>query len=193
MSKLLIALTFAATLLAACASSSSSKAGVAAGSGKTGKSISMTLVDYRSGTRLELVNASHTDPVEQYSTARADASRKVQTDDLMDGLWDYLRDQGFERDAKNGNAPTVTPGAKGGYRWSLQVTRPEGTSYVGEADNAADKDRKRLLVFKKAFVDTYNATQGWQAVKVQPGEQPFRGPNLQGSNAKPPAKKGGQN
>jgi hypothetical protein len=152
---------------------------------KAANAICMTLVDYKSGARMELVNASHTDPVEQYSTVRNNAARKVQTDDLMDGLWGYLKEQGFERDSRAGRAPDK---AVGSLRWSLQVQSPEGIAYVAEPEDASASARQHLRIFSKAFIDTYNATQGWQAVKVRDGESPFQGPNL-----KPSVKKGNKN
>jgi hypothetical protein len=83
----------------------------------------------------------------------------------------------------------VVPGGRGGYRWSLAISGNNGTSFVAEAENASDRERKRMLVYKKAFVDTYNATQGWQAVQVQQGELPFRAP---GASTPTKPKKGGQ-
>jgi hypothetical protein len=70
----------------------------------------VAFVDYRNGTHLELVNETHTGRVEQYSEVRADASRKVQTDEVMQGLVEVLRERGFDRQARPGPAPRASDG-----------------------------------------------------------------------------------
>jgi hypothetical protein len=134
----------------------------------------MRMIDYRSGHRLELVNESHTSSVAQYSKRRGDPSRKVVTDEWMVGLIDYLREQGWSKEVRAGNAPTA---ARDSLHWALEMTGPDGTSYIAQPMDASGSRRTRLRTMQKAFVDTYNATQGWQAVRVDPGTLPFKAPD----------------
>lgn len=145
----------------------------------------LRMVDYRSGARFELVNPSHTTAVNQYSTVRSDPSRKVTDEAWMIGLVDYIREQGWSKDEKRGSAPTM---AKDSLRWSLEMTGPGGTSFVAEPMDAKGGQRTRLRTIQKAFLDTYNATNGFQAVRTESGKLPFKVPDYQ----KTPPTKGGK-
>ena len=136
----------------------------------------LRMVDYKSGVRLELVNESHTAPIDQYSKVRSDGSRKVTSDEWMSGLIEYLRDNGWSKEEQDGNAPAQ---ARGSLRWSLEMVGPDGANFVGEASDAKGSQLKRLRTIQKAFVDTYNATQQFQAVTVQDGVLPFKVPDYQ--------------
>ncbi len=145
----------------------------------------LRMVDYRSGARFELVNPSHTTAVSQYSKVRSDPSRKVTDEAWMTGLIEYIKDQGWSKDEKRGSAPTM---AKDSLRWSLEMTGPDGTSFVAEPMDAKGSQRTRLRTIQKAFLDTYNATSGFQAVRTESGKLPFKGPDYQQT----PTKKGGK-
>jgi hypothetical protein len=164
---------FLGCLAAACSSTGSS--GGDGASGGTGTPIQLTFVDYRTGARTELVNESHTSKLEQYSKTRSDASRKVQSDELIDGLVEYLEDNGFRKLAASGDPPYLTGGQ---FYWTLQLIEPERRCYVAEGRNTTLADKQRLRAFSQAFLGVYNLTDGWQAVEVKPGELPFKGPNL---------------
>ena len=146
----------------------------------------MRMIDYKSGARLELVNESHTEPIKQYSTVRSDPSRKVTSDEWMNGLLGYLRENGWSKEQKSGSAPTM---ARDSLRWSLEIVGPDGTNYVAEAPDTKGSQRTRLKTLQKAFIDTYNATQSFQAVSAQDGKLPFKVPDYPENK---PIKKSGQ-
>jgi hypothetical protein len=170
----------ATLLLTACASTGSDGSGQAAG-GK-GTPIQITFVDYRTGATMELVNESHTSKLEQYSTPRSNASRKVQSDELVGQLVEYMDDNGYQKLAVPGDPPYLTGGQ---FYWTLQIVEPDRRSYVAEGRTTTLADKQRVRAFSQAFLGVYNLTDGWQAVEVAPGEMPFKGPNL-------PTQKGGK-
>lgn len=153
---------------AGCASSGGSSARA------DGRALRVTFVDYRTSQRLELVNEAHTSRLEQYSEIRNDAMRKVQSDEVMGALVDYLYDEGFAERATPG---PMTPGGGGRLLWGLEIVEGDGEpSHVTETKGltAAEKQDLRQLSF--AFLSTYNATYGAQAVEVQAGQSPFKAP-----------------
>ena len=141
----------------------------------------LRMVDYKTGARLELVNESHTSHLSQYSKVRNDPSRKVTTDEWMTGLIAYLDDQGWSKEVKPGNAPEMAQGSLG---WSLQMVGPDGTSFIAAPVGVKGNQAKRLITMKTAFIQTYNATPGFQAVRAQPGTLPFKVPEYQKNDAK---------
>jgi|SRR5690349_4573094 len=154
--------------------------------GEKGPAYLMRFVDYRSNLHFELVNESHTSRVDLNSKVRTDPSRKVTNDDWMAGLIQYLGEQGWSKEVKQGSAPSM---AKGSLNWSLQITGPDGTSYIASAPNMKGAQLERLIAMRDAFLKTYNATLGLQAVKAQPGTLPFKVPDY--PYPKAPKKKGG--
>jgi len=173
MKRLLCALSFAG--LALSCSSSGAAGGADEAGGAKGEPLQLIFVEYKSGARMELVNESHTSKLEQYSQVRTDASRKVQSDEMISALVDYLEDNGFRKLAVPGDPPYLTGGQ---FYWTLQLVEPDGQAYVAEGRTTSPADKQRLRVFSQAFLSTYNYTQGWQAVEVKPGELPFKGPNI---------------
>jgi hypothetical protein len=159
--------------LAACSSTGSDDGDEAPA--EKGTPILLSFVDYRTGARSELVNESHTSKLEQYSKPRSDAARKVQSDELVAGLVEYLEDNGFRKLAASGDPPYLTGGQ---FYWTLQLVEPERRCYVAAGRNTSLADKQRLHAFSQAFLGVYNHTDGWQAVEVKPGEMPFKGPNL---------------
>ena len=173
--KSLIPALLACALATACSSTGGSGARSSSVQEAKGQPILLVFTDYRTGARMELANESHTDRIKQYSEPRSDANRKVQSDDLMKGLVAYLDDQGFSKDATPGDPPYMTGGD---LRWTLQITRPFGESYVAESQTSSTREKLRLRIYSKAFLDTYNHTQAWQAVQIESGRMPFKGPKL---------------
>ena len=133
----------------------------------------LRMIDYRTNIKMELVNESHTPHAEQYSKVRADPSRKVTTDEWMSGLIEYLDDQGWSKENKGGNAPTM---AQGSLAWSLQLVGPDGASYIAAPLSMKGSQATRMVTMKNAFLQTYNATPGFQAVQNEPGKLPFKAP-----------------
>jgi hypothetical protein len=164
----------------ACTSAPSDSARVESASAETGAqpkpkgpAYLLRYVEYRSGTRLELVNPAHTTAVEQYSKPRSDPSRKVTSSEWMEALVEFLHDQGWDAEVRAGKAPTM---ARDSLAWALELTGPEGTSFVALPIGAKPDQKKRLLTLMAAFLDTYNATPGFQTVQAEPGKLPFKQP-----------------
>lgn len=171
-------LALLALLAAACTAPASRKPG------RTGEPVRVAFIDYRSARRLELVNESHTERLEQYSQVRADASRKVQTDEVMAALVEYLDANGLGERAQVGPAPAVPPSGSG-LSMAIEVEVGGATSHVPAYRDMAAGDKERVRVLAAAILDTYNATYSLQAVESRPGETPFETP-------KPPARLRGQ-
>ena len=169
MSKLSVLLSVGLTLLL-CACSSSSSAG--GDEDELGTPLRVTYVHYKSGQRLELVNEAHTGRLEQYSAVRADASRKVQTNDVMRGLVEVLMDNGFEERAQAGAAPAST----GVMSWALEIEDDQGLRHIGPMPGLTPEESHSLLRLAAAFVDTYNATYGLQAVELKQDSTFFQTP-----------------
>jgi hypothetical protein len=129
--------------------------------------------DYRSAQKLELVNESHTGRVEQYSKVGETANRKVQSDDIVDALIEHLDDEGYSKLAQAGHAPAKGDGR---WLWSLEIERASGTTYVAMPSGLSTEQKAPYRALWDAFLATYNATYGLQAVKVKAGETPFKAP-----------------
>lgn len=161
---------------AACTSSGSSRSSTTAADGTTaprGEAIRMTVRDYRSSARFELVSQALVGALEQYSTLAPDASRKVQDDELMTALRDYLEGEGWSELAQRGKAPELTDGAKA---WTLEVEDARGARFVLATPETPKADMQRMRALLDAVLATYNETQGWQAVdiKARTGEDYFQ-------------------
>jgi hypothetical protein len=156
--------------LAACSSPSSDE------EGKEGPSLRVTYLSYTTGQRLELVSEGHTSRLEQYSEVRADASRKVQTNEIMVGLVEILDDYGFDDYAVDGPLPPLGIGGGATSTWALEVDGPDGARHVLAHPGLSPEAARDLQRYMLAFVDTYNATYGLQAVEAAPGEEVFKTP-----------------
>lgn len=135
------------------------------------RALRVTLRDYRNGQRFELVSESHTSAIELYSQKRASASTKVQSDEVMQGLVDFLREQDFDRHAAPGKAPLQ---AQGSYTSALEVDRAGQVTHLlgGKAVPAAEQ--KVLSVCRANFLLLYNETDSWQTVDNRSGEGVFQ-------------------
>ena len=131
------------------------------------------LRDYRSGRNFELVNESHTSRVEQYSTLRDNADRKVQSDEIIAELVGWLESEGFGTLAQAGTAPTE-PG--GDRVWVLEVQGPDGPRHVLVTKAISQESYAVCRKLKAGFLDIYNATYAGQAKQMQEGETPFLAP-----------------
>ena len=135
----------------------------------------VSFFDFRNGTCIELVNETHTGRLEQYSerVARTEATRKVQTDEIMSSLVDMLRDEGFDDQAQSGPAPRQSDGQS---VLALEIEDGDKVEYaLGYKGMPADR-RQKLLALVGTVVEVYNQTYGLQAVKLKEGETPFENP-----------------
>lgn len=135
----------------------------------------VTFVDFRNGTRIELVNETHTGRVEQYSELleKDKATRKVQTDEVMFGLIEVLRDGGFDDQAKPGPAPRQSDGQS---VLALEIEDGDKIQYALGYKGMPAAERQKLLALVQNVVELYNQTYGLQAVELKEGETPFENP-----------------
>jgi len=135
------------------------------------RALRVTLRDYRSGQRFELVSESHTSALELYSEKRASASTKVQSDEVMQGLVDFLREQQFDRHAAPGKAPLQ---AQGGYTNALEVDRAGQVMHMIGGKSVPAAEQKVLAVCRANFLMLYNQTDSWQTVDNRAGDGVFQ-------------------
>jgi hypothetical protein len=161
-------LAAAGLLACACASSTKSEA--------SGEPQRIRLVTYTNPREFELVNTSHTGRVEQYSTKleRSKANRKVQSDEVMSALIEWMDDNGFQRLSRPGHAPSA---AVQGVTWALEIERAKGTAHVLLTTSMPPADVKDCVQLKNGFLELFNSTYGLQAVETKPGEVPFKTPD----------------
>jgi hypothetical protein len=135
----------------------------------------VAFLDYRNGTHLELVNETHTGRLEQYSAVvrPTEATRKVQTDDVMAALVELLRDEGFDDLGQEGPAPV-----RGGDTGMMAIELEDGDriEHVLGFKGMPAADRQKVLSLAQSIVEIYNATYGLQAVELKEGESPFQNP-----------------
>lgn len=161
------------TLLGLClvllASACSSSGGPSAGTGraKSGNPLRLRYLAYASGQRLELVNDSHTDRTEMYSSTKKldEAFVKVATDEVLDETLANFEHNGYFEHAQPGSAP-LAPEA--GISQALEVEKDGRTTFWAIQKTASDADRKRFLECAQLFAFVYNNTYQLQAVERAP-------------------------
>ena len=148
--------------LAGCGSTSPSHATEA--TART-RPIRIHFVDWRSNQNLVLVDQSHTDRAELYSNQvkLAEAGTKVTTDEVLEEVVRFFRQEGFFDRATKGPA---TPG--GDAVQTLEVETPEGTSHLrfGRSTDAAGA--KVFRTCRDNFVALYNEVYQLQSVDQVP-------------------------
>lgn len=162
---------FALCVAAACTSSGGSSRS-SESTAAQGESVRLTVRDFRSGAQFELVSQSLVSALDQYSKVAPDASRKVQDDELLTALRDYLEKEGLAELAAPGKAPGFSSGTKA---WTLEVEDASGVRHLLATPQTPAEDMKRMRSLLDAVLATYNETQGWQAVdiKAKHGEDYF--------------------
>ncbi|MCY3003896.1 MAG: hypothetical protein NTV21_19035 [Planctomycetota bacterium] len=133
------------------------------------------LRDYRTGRNFELVNETHTSRVEQYSTLRDNADRKVQSDEIVAELVGWLESEGFGSLAQTGAAPTEKSAER---VWVLEVQGPDGPRHLLVTKSTTPESYAVCRKLKAGFLDIYNATYAGQAKQMAEGETPFLAPEL---------------
>lgn len=124
-------------------------------------------LDYASGQKLELVNDSHSDRTQVYSSTKKleDAFVKVTPDEVLDETIANFEKSGFFERAVPGSAPLE--GAPGVSR-ALEVERGGKTHFWAIAKSAADAERKRFSECTTLFTFVYNNTYQLQSVERAP-------------------------
>ena len=157
-------------LVVGCASSSSGSGGASA---EEGERMRVTLRDYKGGNVFELVSESHTSRVDYYSEARSDASRKIQTDEVMEVLIKELEKQGLKKHRQEGRAPS-----QGGavISWGIEVEEGPQTDHWVVGKGSAVDEIQAFNECRNAFLQLYNITASYQAIENPEGKQIFQKP-----------------
>lgn len=141
---------------------------------KSGEPARVRLTDARKGLLVfELRNDAHSDRVEFYSESRDDATTKVTTDEVMDELLSYLKDQAFGRLAVDGTA------RGGAWTIEVEVGQPGATrvSHVAVDQSTPQKDLERLQACRAAIFYIYNNTFQAQTIQNEDGRFFFENPS----------------
>jgi hypothetical protein len=131
----------------------------------------VTLHNYRGGERFELANEAHTNRVNYYSSARNDAARKVQTDEVMSAFLRELQRLGFEEHARVGRAPDAAQGDV--VRWGLEVASGEREVHWLVGTGSALDEWKAFEQCRDTFLQLYNSTVSYQTVQNESGKEFF--------------------
>jgi len=123
--------------------------------------IRVTFRDYRSGLVMNLLNESHSDPVEYYSQPRNDASTKIQNDEIIDALIEVFEAKGFERMKFDGPAPQHG----GGASRALAIEKHGRIQHIVFRQEDARANRLAFNDCAAAFLEINNLTYGAQTVE----------------------------
>jgi len=135
---------------------------------------SVALRDFRRAQRFELVNEAQRSRIDQYSQVRSDANTKIQTNEIMATLAEYLREHGFDEFGQPGSLPEQVAE---GIAWGMELREGAQARYVlGYPPGFDLAQQQKLRDLRVAFLETYNQTYSLQAVEVKPGETPFKAP-----------------
>jgi hypothetical protein len=148
-------------LLAGCASTSSTDPDL---------TLRVTLKDYMGGNRFELVSQSQDERVAYYSQVRGSADRKFQTHEVMDALVNELERQGFTDFSQAGGAPS-----QGGavITRALEIQKGDEVQHWVVGQGSEQDERAQFLGCVDTFVQLYNLTQSFQAIRNEKGSELF--------------------
>ena len=154
-------------LFLGCASSPSSDPADAG----PGEPIRVTLRDYASGAKFELVSESYDDRLGYYSEVRNDAGRKFQADDILLALVDDVGAGGFEDHSQPGRAPS-----RGGElltrAFEVDVDGDLHDWPIGKGSEV--KEHRNFNRCTMDFMDLYNVTQAFQVIDNEEGKRVFQ-------------------
>ncbi len=114
-----------------------------------------------------IVNASHTDRTDLYSTSRPldKATTKVSPDEVVDAIVEYFHDQGYFDIALTGAAPQTPPP---GATQILSLTMQGGAYHAVLRPGVTLEFATKFQACAKALQDVYNNTLQLQAVDEAP-------------------------
>lgn len=149
-------------VLAACGSTQSS-----ARPEKTGRALRVRYLAYASGQKFELVNDSHSERTQVYSTTKKleDAFTKVTPDEVLDETIANFKASGYFEHAGPGSAPLS---ASGDISQALEVEESGRTSFWALSKSASQSDVKSFVACKQLFLYVYNNTYQLQSVENAP-------------------------
>jgi len=126
--------------------------------------------EYRNGGKvMTIINESHTDRVEFYSTERDDASTKVASDELMAALLERIDEVDFGQFAQAGSAPA----SSSQWSQSIEVQTIVGSSHILVRKGIPADKAAAFRDTREAFLAIYNNIFGAQSVKLKPGSTGF--------------------
>lgn len=129
---------------------------------------------FKSGQVISLVNDSHSDRLELYSEVREHAGPKVTSDEVMDGLVDYLKDeQNFDEYAHDGPAPAA---GNAQVTQALELRIGDRVSHMLMGPGSSPKEREAFLACAQAVGTIWNATFQLQAVENDKDKAIFEQP-----------------
>jgi hypothetical protein len=151
-------------LAGACGSTEESTDGRPA---KTGEPLRVLFQQYAPAQKFELVNDSHSERVEMYSSAKKidEAYVKVTTDEVLREVCVMLDDNGFATRAAPGSAPASSDGS---ISRAFEVERNGKTSFWAIGRGANPDEAKRFNDCMSGFLAIYTNTYGLQAVEGTP-------------------------
>lgn len=120
----------------------------------------------RSQQSFQLVNETHTNRVELYSTTRTSADTKVQTDEVMDAMLDYFAEQGLFERTQPGGAPTDASLS------SLEIEVAGAPVFFAVGPGSSAEDIALFGECRNAFIGVYNETYQLQSLERQPDWAP---------------------
>jgi len=159
----LLILSALLTLVAACSST-----GAGSRLDSVGHPARIRFVSSASQHSFELVNETHTGRVELYSTTRASADIKVQTDEVVDEVLVHFAKLGLNERLQAGAAPPPSGGT-----WSMLEIDVAGEALhftVGAGSSVEDRDL--YIKCRQTFLLVYNQTYQLQSVKREHGWSP---------------------
>jgi hypothetical protein len=123
-------------------------------------------VAYKSAKKMELVNDSHSDRTQLYSTTKKleDAFVKVTPDEVLDETIANFRKSGFDEHSLPGSAPLTSDS----LFQAIEVERGGRTSYMPLSIASTQEDIRRFKECFDLFQFVYNNTYQLQSVERAP-------------------------
>jgi len=134
-------------------------------------------MSFEEGWRIELRSETHTPPVELYSERRERNDIKVTTDEVMASFVEYLKDNGFEKQARGGAAPR---NAAAGITRALEIEVDGRIRHLLSGPAAPLESSNTVSLLTRQFIDLFNRVQGFQQVDTSQDAQVFVGPGARG-------------
>jgi hypothetical protein len=155
----------AAGLVTGCGSTQTTQA--AGARPRTGAPVRVLYVNATSGAKCELVNDSHSDRTELYSTKKklGEAFTKVTTDEVMEEVLKQFREVGFDTEAGPGSIPADAQSS------AIEIESDgKVTSWINAKTKSIDS-QKRFQQCARLFLSIYSNTYAPQAVDETPDWQ----------------------
>lgn len=140
------------------------------GSKSNGPPTIISLIQPLQGQRLELVNASHTDPVELYSQTRERANRKVATDEILEALIEKFDSEEFQTYSAAGGIPEGAVNERG---TAIVVDIAGQRRALWGNTRTPERKLRALNKCIAAFVQVYSNIYALQKKDLRAGEDPF--------------------